>query len=179
MTEVKSKLNKQAKKKKELKSLDSPISRTIEKLRILEKILKQQGRISINKNLGHQEIVDEINIEVKEYINSMMNKILNHGAISYQSSASAISFTDNEVTVLKEMAQRLIQRNKLENKGDVTPTPPKSQPSVNSRSKESPVMSALKQAGFVNMNPAEKKAYIKELEKAAKEQIGNDDVHKM
>lgn len=103
--------------KKPLKKKDK-LARMISKLNILEKLLNQP-MVSVRKALGDSELVDEVNKELKMFIQQQMDFIFNPESIQL-----VTPFTDQEIGALKEMASNHAKASTLVRTLPVDPVTP-------------------------------------------------------
>ena len=149
----------------------------IKKLNVLEKLLNEE-LVNIKKTLGDEEIVNQVNEEVKQFLLASMESIFN--GVATPSNALSIQ----ETIVLKELAGKIITKATgappatrpdplplssgavaYAHGEHIPPAPPPAPPSAPvSRRKGSPVLEALAAHGFnPNASLEERKAAVKSI----------------
>jgi hypothetical protein len=147
----------------------------IKKLNILEKLLKKP-LVQVKKTLGDKELVGEVNEEIRQFILAQIEVILNAQvpvAFTEKAREGASVFTNDELTVLKGLASRVLS--KVATPKTEVPTvdleakPPEDAPPAPVRKAVGPVWQALQNAGydpdtFKSMSVEERRNIMKELE---------------
>ena len=147
----------------------------IKKLNILEKLLKKPF-VQVKNTLGDRELVKEVNEEIRQFVLAQIEVILNAQvpvAFTEQARDSASIFTNDELTVLKGLASRVLSKaaapeTKLPTV-DLEEKAPENPPPTPVRRGGGPVWQALQGAGydpetFKSLSVEERRSIIKQIE---------------